>query len=193
MQDHGAELLLFNALRQGDEKALEMVFLRYYRLLSRYAGSILKNEAEGQEIAADVFLVLWEKKQSIDIKESLRQYLIAMTRHRALRRLKNNSKVPAAMELAPDAIQEYENHLPLAEDTNDNTRATADYLATYISQLPPQRRHIFQLNKIEGLSYTEIAQRLGLSERTVKNQVYRAMLQLKQLSLVLFLLYSRGQ
>lgn len=187
MQDTGAELLLLNAIRSGDEKALEVVFLRYYRLLSRYAGSLLKSEADGQEVAADVFLTFWEKRESIVVKESLRLYLFAMTRHRTLRRLKTNGRVPASMELTPEAVEEYEINTP-----EEETYLSTDHLAAYINQLPPQRRHIFRLNKIEGLSYPEIAQRLGISERTVKNHVYRAMLQLKGLSVVLFLLYSKS-
>ncbi|RPD41482.1 RNA polymerase sigma factor [Chitinophaga barathri] len=191
MQHAGAESLLFNAIRQGDEKALEIVFLRYYRLLCRYAAGILKNEAEGQEAAADVFLALWEKRETIDIKVNLRQYLMAMTRHRSLRRLQNAARQPVAVALTDDALLEYEQSVyrPAPEETVSETSA---YLATCISKLPPQRREVFLLNKIEGLSYAEVALRLGLSEKTVKNQVYRAMLQLKELSLVLFLIYYRS-
>lgn len=191
MQDIGAELLLLNAIRQGDEKALELVFLRYYRLLSRYAGRLLKSEADGQEVAADVFMTFWEKRQSIEVKESLRQYLFAMARHRTLRRLKTNSRIQDSLELTPEMVQEYERNRFAGDEPDEEPDASSDYLAVYINQLPPQRRYIFQLNKIEGLSYAEIAQRLGISERTVKNHVYRAMLKLKELSVVLFLLYSR--
>lgn len=193
MQDIGAELLLLNAIRQGDEKALEVVFLRYYRLLSRYGGRLLKNEADGQEVAADVFMTFWEKRQSIEVKQSLRQYLFAMTRHRILRRLKANGRMPGSLELTPETIKEYENNWLAGDEPDEETYVSSDNLAAYINQLPPQRRHIFQLNKIEGLSYPEIAQRLGISERTVKNHVYRAMLKLKELSVVLFLLYSRSK
>lgn len=191
MQDIGAELLLVNAIRQGDEKALEVVFLRYYRLLSRYGGRLLKNEADGQEVAADVFVTFWEKRQSIEVKQSLRQYLFAMTRHRILRRMKANDRIPGSLELTPETVNEYEIKWLAANEADEETIVSSDYLTAYIDQLPPQRKYIFQLNKIEGLSYAEIAQRLGISERTVKNQVYRAMLKLKELSVVLFLLYSK--
>lgn len=191
MQDTEAELLLFNAIQQGDEKALEVVFLRYYRLLCRYAGTLLKNEAEGQEIAADVFLMLWEKRQTIEVKESLRKYLFTMTRNRGLRQLKTHNQTPEILELTSDTIKQYESNLFASEEANNAPSILTEYLASYIEQLPPQRQHIFNLNKVEGLSYSEIAQRLGLSEKTVRNHIYRAMLRLKKLSPVLFLIYYR--
>lgn len=192
MQHPGAELLLFTAIRQGDEKALEVLFLRYYRSLCRYAATIVKDEAEGQEIAADVFLALWEKRESVDVNVSLRQYLTAMTRHRALRKAQNKTGKPAAVPLTEDMIREYEYSNSYSSALEDNTSEASAYINSFISKLPPKRRQIFRLNKIEGLSYTEIALRLGMSEKTVKNQVYRAMLQLKEMSVVLFLIYYRS-
>src|SRR3954468_2454526 len=142
MQDISAELLLLNAIRQGDEKALEVIFLRYYRLLSRYGARLLKNEADGQEVAADVFVTFWEKRQSIEVKQSLRQYLFAMTRHRILRRLKANGRMPGSLELNPETIKEYEINWLAGDDTNEEIYNSSDQLSTYINQLPPQRRHI---------------------------------------------------
>lgn len=186
------ELVLFQSARLGDEGAFRILFLRYYRLLSRYTTQITKNEEEAQELVADVFLLLWDKRSSIQIGLSVRQYLYAMCRNKALRHLKGQKHKPSVAltpELTDALAQEP------ADEYEDSVLSTpwgisaADSLYQFIEKLPGKRQVIFRMNKLEGLSYHEIAGQLGLSEKTVKNQVFRAMQQLRQMSFALFLLY----
>jgi RNA polymerase sigma-70 factor (ECF subfamily) len=186
------ELVLFQSVRQGDEEAFRVLFLRYYRLLSRYTTQITKNEEEAQELVSDVFLLLWDKRNSIQIGLSVRQYLYAMCRNKALRHLKSK-RHPASVTLTPELTE------ALAQEPADEYEdpalsaprglSAADSLYRFIEKLPGKRQVIFRMNKLEGLSYHEIAGQLGLSEKTVKNQVFRAMEQLRHMSFALFLLY----
>jgi RNA polymerase sigma-70 factor (ECF subfamily) len=82
VHEENAELVLFQSMRQGDEEAFRLLFLRYYRLLSRYVVQITKNEEEAQELVGDVFVMLWEKRSSLEIGRSVRHYLYAMCRNK---------------------------------------------------------------------------------------------------------------
>ncbi|MES1249211.1 MAG: RNA polymerase sigma-70 factor, partial [Chitinophaga rupis] len=186
------ELVLFQLVRQGDETAFRSLFLRYYRLLSRYTAQITKNEEEAQELVDDVFLLLWEKRLSIQIGISVRQYLYVMCRNKALRHLKNTRvarPVPLTPELTETLSQEPVDEYDNASASTAWALSAADSLYQFIDKLPGKRQVIFRMNKLEGLSYHEIAGQLGVSEKTVKNQVFRAMQQLRQMSFALFLIY----
>lgn len=179
------ELALFQLIKQGDEEAFRLLFLRYYRLLSRYTTCILKNEAEAQELVADVFVVLWEKRVSLQIGQSVRQYLYAMCRHKAFRQAKSGKNKPAIPLTADLADRWIDEHEPSAQPG----LSTAERLYEFIDRLPGKRRLMLRMNKLEGLSYQEIALQLGVSEKTVKNQVFRAMQQLRQMSFALVFVY----
>lgn len=71
-----------------------------------------------------------------------------MTRHRTLRRLKTNAGKKDALELTPETVKEFEINYLIGNEPDEEAHFSAASLATYINQLPPQRRHIFQLNKI---------------------------------------------
>jgi RNA polymerase sigma-70 factor (ECF subfamily) len=180
-----AELALFQLVKQGDEEAFRLLFLRYYRLLSRYTACITKNEAEAQELVADVFVVLWEKRGSLQIGVSVRQYLYTMCRHKAFRQGKKARNI-SAVPLTADLADQWMDEGGLAAQPGPSA---AERIYEFIDRLPGKRRLMLRMNKLEGLSYQQIAVQLGVSEKTVKNQVFRGMQQLRQMSFALFLVY----
>ena len=172
---------LWQAIRQDDDQAFKLVFVKYYTPLCEYAARFFVAEPEVEELVADVFLKLWQKRMSLTITSNLKAYLYKMVKHQVLGhlRIKNDA-----------ATQSLEENLKQTPTSEMNPFWQLSYqeflhkLEEKIKELPEQRQRIFRLNKLEGCSYSEIAQQLNLSEKTVKNQVFRAVQYLRQTGFV---------
>ena len=173
---------LWRAVQQDDEEAFKILFVRYYTPLCEYAAHFLPIEPAVEELVADVFLKLWHKRTSLRITASLKAYLYKMVKHQVLgylRMVKDTSFLP---------LDENQWQTPATEMNPFQQLSHQEFLQDLeqsIKQLPEQRQRIFRLNKLDGLSYSEIAQRLNLSEKTVKNQVFRAVQYLRQTDVAL--------
>lgn len=172
MQSSSVDDQLWQAIQRGDHSAFKLLFVKYYTPLCEYGLRYLPNEAAVEEVVADAFLKLWQKRLSLTITSSLQAYVYRMVKHQMLGYLRTARDTFATQPLEETALQ-----TPTA-DLNPFGQLTHQEflheLEEKINQLPEQRQRIFRLNKLEGWSYAEIAQRLNLSEKTVKNQVFRA-------------------
>lgn len=182
---------LISLLREGSKDAFRILYDRYGLKIYRFALSYLKSEYDAEELVQDVFLKLWVKRDSLDISGNIRAYLykVAVNSIYDFIRRKN-------LELA---FQEFVNgHTDEDDSTWDEVvyNDLAAQLDQLMAQMPEQRRKIFKMSKEKGLSNDEIAESLGLSKRTVENQIYRATAFLKDklnrnsaLSLLFFYLF----
>jgi RNA polymerase sigma-70 factor (ECF subfamily) len=178
-------------LREGSKDAFRILYDRYGLKIHRFALSYLKSEHDAEELVQDVFLKLWTKRSSLDVSGNIRAYLykVAVNSVYDFIRRKN-------LELV---FQEFANGRPREDDSTWDEVVYNDLSAQLnqlMAQMPEQRRKIFKLSKEKGLSNDEIAERLGLSKRTVENQIYRATAFLKDklkqnsvLSLLFFFLF----
>jgi RNA polymerase sigma-70 factor (family 1) len=162
---------LISRLQRGDEAAYEMLFKEYYRMLTVFANRYLNDFETAREIVQDLFVHLYEKRESLDINSSLKSYLFRSTHNRCINYI-NAQKIRA----------KYAEHVNMTTDTKENTLEqevhrteleNALYLA--ISELPPRCRSIFRMNRFDGLSNSEIADKLNLSRRTVETQISKAL------------------
>ena len=163
------------AIRKGDHLAFDQMFQKYGPTLYSFVVSIIKEEAESEEVVQDIFLKIWEKRKELQPDLSFKSYLftIALNAAKKYYRKKLQSdkyKQELAIELSNDtshdlSVLEYQNLL--------------DYVDNLINKLPAARREIFILSKKEGLKNLEIAQKLNISEQTVKNQLVTALKFLK--------------
>ncbi len=169
MQLSDSEILL--AITAGNESMFEQLFRKYYQLLCNYGNSILKDMDEAEEVVQSVFMDIWEKKNDLQINISLKSYLYRMVHNRCLNKLKHEKikeeyKVYnyAQTQLNPsNAI-----HLTLQNELQQN-------IEDAIADLPEQCRLIFKLSRFEELKYSEIAEQLGISIKTVENQMSKAL------------------
>lgn len=150
--------------------AFHAVFTAFSEKLFHFACSYLKDPAEAEEIVQDVFLRIWEMREQLDETKSFKSFLYTMAVNKVLNQLKHSV-----------VRQKYEKYLVysnpnLTEDTEAKIQCSElqERIGRLMQKLPDQQSHIFALSRDEGLSNGEIAEQLGLSIRTVENQIYRA-------------------
>ena len=161
-------------IRAGDESAFDSVFRANYVRLVRMAESIVRERASAEEIAQEVMLELWRRRESLRLEQSFAAYLIRSTRNRALNHVRHQRVV--ARELAAAALQEREFQ---AADAEMLGVELAGVVREAIATLPELTREIFQLSRVQGLRYVEIAGVLGISVKTVEKRMGQALAELR--------------
>ncbi len=159
----------------------EHAFKTNFKGLHAYAYTLIKDDVMAEEMVQNVFYKLWKNRESIQITESLTAYLYRSVYHESLNYLKH-LKVKAAYQTYAARNMETANN----STERIKLRDLQAKLDVALKELPEQCRTIFQMSRFEELKYMEIAERLGLSIKTVENQMGKA-LKLLRLKLVDFL------
>lgn len=149
----------------------EDVFKTHFKRLHAYAFTIVKDETLAEEMVQNVFYKLWEKKDWAKIESSATAYLYRSVYHECLNYLKH--------EKVKSAYQQYKIAQPSAAAGSAAQKIQLSELQWQLnkalSELPEQCRTIFQMSRFEELKYQEIANRLGLSVKTIENQMGKAL------------------
>ncbi|GAA4308874.1 RNA polymerase sigma-70 factor [Mucilaginibacter gynuensis] len=168
---HTAFQLQLNA----DSADFDSIYLDHYTALHHYAYTMLNDGALADEMVHDVFLKLLERKDPISIHTSLKAYLYRSVHNECLNYIKHQK-----------VKQSYLNHAGYEMDNqSENTSGGLQYreleqrLLKAINELPEQCRTIFQMRRFEELKYAEIAAKLGISTKTVENQMNKALKRLR--------------
>jgi RNA polymerase sigma-70 factor (ECF subfamily) len=161
------DIELFNKMKTGDNYAYEMLFNRHWHALFQFSNKLLRSEEEAKDITQSLFLYFWDKRENITIRESVQSYLFQAIRYRSLTRLKELLETPQRIEEVPERL------IPVLDDIMQSIDYEEFRLIVEkgMTNLPERTREIFKLSRYEELSIKEIAQKLGISERTVKNQL----------------------
>ncbi len=177
------EKTLLEDIKNGDVKSFELVFKSYYSRLCKYAKSMVHDYDASADIVKDVFIRWWANNRNTSVNTSISGYLYAGVHNGCinytLRTLKNNRTVyesELAMPLS-EIFSLVSSDYPTA---NLGVQELQDAIEKAIAKLPDQCREIFILSRVENKSHAEIAEKLGISSNTVKVQIYRALLKLKQ-------------
>lgn len=159
------------AIQAGDERTFEQLFRQQYAPLCQYGFSFLKDWDDSEEVVQAMFLAFWEKRESLVITTSLKSYLYWAVHNRCLNRIKHLS-VQAEYQSSVQAER-----LDIWENPAQELIASEldIQLQRAIGRLPEQCRLIFMMSRFEELKYQEIADQLGLSIKTVENQIGKAL------------------
>ncbi|SMC88644.1 RNA polymerase sigma factor [Pedobacter africanus] len=157
-------------IKGGDGRAYTEIFSRYSRLLISHAYRLLGDRDEANDVVQDVMLTLWQKREELEFKTSLSSYLYTAIRNRIFNRLAHLKHVA---KYADEIIRFMENGFSLADDVLREKEFVA-VIENEINALPEKMRAVFLLHKREELNYKEIAEKLGISDKTAKQQVYNA-------------------
>jgi RNA polymerase sigma-70 factor (ECF subfamily) len=162
-------------LKQGDQFAYTEIFEKYKVILYKHAYRLLGDEEDSNDVIQDLFLTLWQKRIDLNFKVSLSSYLYSSVRNRIFDII-THQKV-AAKYLA--SIKTFVEQGDYITDNHIRTKELSLIIEKEIAALPPKMREIFELSRDERLSYKDIAEKLGISDGTVKQQVYNAVKILK--------------
>ncbi|CAM3338578.1 RNA polymerase sigma-70 factor [Rhodothermus bifroesti] len=161
-------------IRQGDGEAYACMFRCYYSALCRFALSMLDEEEAAHEVVQEVFLRIWERRHLWQPTYSLRLYLYQAVRNEALnyrRRRALIQRYQVSWEAVPLATE------PTAPTVPDEALQAQEFyqaLQQAIASLPERRRLTFLLHREHGFTYAEIAKIMGVSPKTVSNQLAEA-------------------
>ncbi len=180
---------LWFAIRNDDEQAFAILFDRYWVRLYNTALRYLKDRENSEETVHDVFLNIWDRRHQLEI-ESIPNFLLSAIRYQVYNRMRA-VKPPLTLVLNDwemDNLPDYNQG-----DHRIKNQELLQELNHYLEKLPKRCQEIFYMSRMDNLSNQEIAGRLGISKRTVENQITRALKHLrgclKQLSTILCLWY----
>ncbi|MCX6333059.1 MAG: RNA polymerase sigma-70 factor [Bacteroidia bacterium] len=162
---------IIRRIRQGDKGQFESLFRSSYVSLVRYAKTIIQDHDTAEEIVQDLFFRLWQDRQKIKIESSLNGYLFRAVHNRCLHWLSHSRVVDKhAREMVYRETEMTESPLDIIQYNELQQK-----IAKVIEKLPERCGQIFCMNRFEGLRYTEIAEKLSVSVKTVEANMGRAL------------------
>jgi RNA polymerase sigma-70 factor (ECF subfamily) len=168
---------LLARLKNGDMLAFDQVYELYSHKLFSFVFKILKNEAEADDIVQEVFVKIWESRWSLVDFKLLNSYIFTIAYNHSIdhirKRISNNKylehlKNSAVVNFTPTIISQIEfNELH-------------NQVEKLIANLPERQKQVYLLHREEGLTYPEIAEKMGISKNTVENHMVKALKYLRQ-------------
>lgn len=169
------DIKTLESLKSGNHKAFEAVFITYYNKTKAFIFGYIKSEVDAEELAEDIFVKLWLNHQHIDVSKSFESYLHTMARNSALNFLKH--------KYVHDAYVHSLNHSDYETSTSEEDLIAKELgilIDDVVERMPEQRKHIYQMSRINGLSNTEIAIKLNTTKRNVESQLSLALKEIRK-------------
>jgi len=176
METHPEIQLLIIQLNEGSEQAFDRIYKIFSPRVFSFALSLLSNRTEAEEIVQEIFIKVWERRQEISVSGSFESYLFTICKNAILNTIRNADYHRVFLE--------YKRYNPEPDPVLDqelNYRELDTLYKKAINKLSPRKKEIFILNRTQALSYPEIAQKLGISIKTVRNQMDAASAEIKDL------------
>ncbi len=164
------------ALKNGDHAAFERIFLFYFNKVKYFINGFIKSESDAEELAQEVFVKIWTSRESIDPSRNFNTYIYVSARNSTLNFLRHKYVRDsfAADQVKAGSGDEYASGEDLVM-----AREIDLLVDMALMKMPAQRKTIYEMNRREGLSNDEIAERLNLSKKTVENHMSLALKELK--------------
>jgi RNA polymerase sigma-70 factor (ECF subfamily) len=157
----------------GDYVSYNQLFMRYYSRLCAFVSEIINDAAMSEDIVQEFYIKLWINRKHIKISKNVRAYLFTSCRNLALNyirdentRKKNLGNFPVKEEPEEENILEREEYLTALEHC--------------IGQLPERCKQVFLMHKFEELPQKEISEKLNISVKTIKNQIWKSLQYLRE-------------
>lgn len=152
-------------IQSGDKEAFRLLYTKYFTPLCRFIYLYVRDEMEAEELATEVFLRVWEKREELDFSLSLKAYLFEAARNKAVNFIRDQKeKIPLDfLEETPDGGTSLEEELELKE--------LRKLIEEAVCRLPERCQTIFRKSREESKSHREIAEELNISTKTIEAQI----------------------
>lgn len=168
--------ILIRRIKSDDHEAFREIYDRYkYRVFS-FAGRYLNDKSDIEEIIQEIFVKLWKTRSRIKEDLPLYNYLFTITRNTILHKKQKQINEKKYLEY----LKIYYSITTLSTQNEVQFKEAREKVDMAIRNLPPKRREIFLLNRNEGLTYREIAEKLNLSIKTVEAHIRLALQDLRK-------------
>ena len=171
-QYNDADLLL--KMAQGDHKAFETLWVKYWNLVYNAVFKRLNDKEQSRDIVQELFIDLWERRTSVQI-ENLPAYLNKAARYQVFKLFANNKTNTRFLDVFDLLLER-----AVSSHSSSEDKELEKLAKLWLDSLPPKRKEIFILHYRENLSTSEIAEKLGVSQKTVQNQLGTASNELKR-------------
>lgn len=162
---------LVRALQVGDHHAFEKLFSKYAQKLFVFSVSYLKNEDEAEELVQEVFMKIWARRTSLKADTSFQSYLFTI----AYNAIKKSFNRKVRDDQFKHDLVDFLDSGQDAIDFERNYQQVIQKLEKFILEMPERRRAIFLQRKKEGKPVKQIAEEMGVSLKTIENQITEAM------------------
>lgn len=158
-------------MKCGNRNAFNEIYERYSLKIFMAASKRLRSRDDAKDLVQDLFFSLWMKRDSLVINTSLSAYLFTAIKYKVINHIESNIVRENFLNSLDTALIDYDNspnEVIISKDLEE-------FLDLRINNLSPKVKEVFQLSRKENLSVREIAERLHLSDQTVKNQISKAL------------------
>lgn len=167
-------------IAKSDKSAFAVVFREYYSKVFSFVMSIVKDESQAKDLAQEVFIKLWEKRRNLETVQSLDDYLFIMTRNMCFDYLR---KAYRRKKISLDALDSVLfAHITTDPQKSQDAKSDLEQVRKVVFTMPQKRRDIYLMSRFDGYSNEDIAEIMGISKKTVENQLYLAAGKIKKIN-----------
>jgi RNA polymerase sigma-70 factor (ECF subfamily) len=159
-------------LHESSEQSFRIAFDTYYEKLCRYAYTIVRDMDEAQDIVQNVFVKIWERKETVVMTVVVKSYLYKAVHNHCMNHLEARAVRQKYQDKEAIDLLSVQQPDVFPQELEENIKAV-------INTLPQQCRLIFMMSRYQDMKYAEIAAKLGISVNTIENQISKALRILK--------------
>ena len=162
---------LMHEIKADNMFAFDILYKKYCKRVYKFGYSILKSTEDSENLMQDVFLNLWENRHKVEKNSSIKSYVFTLTYNAAISFIRKKARESEFIKYLKSLQEVNVEPVNLELEYNELTNKLNEILIT----LPHRQREVYLLHRVEGLKYTEIAERLHISVNTIENHMSRAL------------------
>jgi len=169
-------------IAEGNHEAFRSIFMKYYPKIKYFIAHLIKSEAIAEELSQDIFLRLWENRENVPDIRSFNAYMYRTARNMALNHLERKLVEQSYIDNCNPPVETDPEEKPNADELLFLVRLT-------VSRMPAQRRRIFIMSRVYNLEKETISENLGVSKKTVENQLSLALKDIRKILYLAFVFF----